>query len=174
MSMSKWFFDQAQLGNVYHGQNTTAGAVTVLSATCTGLVLENPYGSGKLLVVKSGAFTGSTLTTIREIGIQVSGAVQTVVSTTTTAAAIQNAKLSGTNGKTGAGKVYSIATLGSTPVWLTNLGSPKVTGAVEAAPALIWQPDGDVIVTPGTYIAFGALTAAATGMCSFTWAEINE
>jgi len=173
MSMDKWFYDQARLGNVYHGQNTTAGAVTVLSATCTGLVLENPFGSNKLLVVKGGSFTGTTLSTIREIGIQVSGNIQTVVSTTTTAGAIHNAKLAGTNASVGSGKIYTIATLGSTPVWLTSIGSPKVTAAVEAAPALIWQPNGDVIVTPGTYIAFGALTAAATGMCSFTWAEVD-
>jgi len=172
--MAKWFFDQARLGKLFHGQNTTAGAVTVLSATCTGLVLENPYGSCKALVVKSGSFTGSILSTIREIGIQISGVVQTVVSTATTAAAMHNAKLAGTNINTGVGRVYSIATLGSTPVWLTSIGSPKVTAAVDAAPALVWQPNGDVIVMPGTYVAFGALTAAATGMCSFTWAEIDE
>jgi hypothetical protein len=173
MSMDKWFYEQALLGKVHYGQNTTAGAVTVLSATCTGLVLENPFGSGKHLVVKRGSFTGSTLSTIREIGIQVSGNVQTVVSTVTTAAPQHNALLSGTNVDKGVGRTYSIATLGSTPVWLTSIGSPKVTAAVEATRSLIWEPNGDLIVTPGTYIAFGALTAAATGLCSFVWAEID-
>lgn len=169
----QWFLDQARLGNVHTGQNTTAGSVTVLSATCTGLVLENPYGSGKQLVVHSGSFTGTTLSTIREIGIQVSSVVTVAASTSTTLAAQHNGRLSGTNLGNGVGLVYSIATLASTPVWLTSIGSPKVTGAVDAAPALIWQPKGTVIVMPGTYVAFGALTAAAVGMCSFTWAEID-
>lgn len=174
MSMEKWFFEQARAGNVFHSHNTTAGAVTVLSATCTGLVIENPYGSGKILVMKEANFAGSTLTTIREIGIAVSSAVVQAVSTSTTAAVIHNAKLQGSNIDSGVGRSYSIATLASTPVWLRPIGNCRVTAAVEGLQAQTAKFNGDVIVMPGTFIAFSTLTAAATGLCSFTWAEINE
>jgi hypothetical protein len=171
--MKKWFFEQAILGNVYHSHNTTAGAVTVLSATATGLILENPFGSGKDLIVKVMAFVGSTLTTIRELGVAVSPSVSTVVSTTTTAAVIHNAKLAGSDIRKGVGRAYSIATLPAAPVWFRPLGSARVTAAVDGLPALLAEFDGDVIVTPGTNISFAALTLASTGLCSITWAEIN-
>ncbi len=169
---NQWFLDQARLGNVYHSHNTTAGAVTVLSATCTGLVLSNPIGSGKELIVESMSFVGSTLSTIREIGIAVSPSVATAVQTGT-AAVIHNAKLKGSNQALGVGRTFSIATLLTTPVWLRPLGSARVTGAVEGLQAMTAQLDGTVVVTPGTYVAFSTLTAAATGLCSITWAETD-
>ena len=141
--MSKqWFLDQARLGKVYHSHNTTAGAVTVLSATCTGLVIENPIGSGKDLVIQSMSFVGSTLTTIREIGIAVNASISSAGSTSTTAAVIHNGRNRGSNVGTGVGKSYSIATLPAAPVWIRGIGSPKVTAAVEGVRALVAEFDG--------------------------------
>lgn len=171
--MNRWFFDQARLGNVYHTHNTTAGAVVVLNATCTGLVLENPFGSGKILVMKSAQFANSTLAAIAEIGLAVSTSVQQAASATTTATVIHNAKLSGSNVNKGVAKTYSIATLASTPVWYRSMGSVELTGSVEAG---INEADlnGDTIIMPGTFICLATLTTARTGMCSFTWAEIDD
>lgn len=170
--MSDFFVEQARIGNVYHSHNTTAGAVTVLSATCTGLIIENPAGSGKDLVMQNMSFVGSTLTTIREIGVACSATVDQTGSSSTTAAVIHNGRNTGSNGNVGVGKSFSIATLPAAPVWLRPAGSPKVTAAVEAANALTVEFDGSFIVTPGTFICFSALTAAATGLCSATWAEV--
>ncbi len=170
--MSNFFVEQARIGNVYHSHNTTAGAVTVLSATCTGLIIENPAGSGKDLVMQSMSFVGSTLTSIREIGVACSATVDQTGSTTTTAAVIHNGRNTGSNGNVGVGKSFSIATLPAAPVWLRPAGSPKITTALEASNALIVDFDGSFIVTPGTFICFSALTAAATGLCSATWAEV--
>jgi len=172
--MDQWFLNEARKGNVYHSHNTTTGEVTVLSATCTGLVLENPYSSGKELVVASMSYTGSTLSTIREIGIAVSSRVRIPVSTSTTAAVIHNGYVSGSNFNNGVGRAYSIATLASTPVWIRPLGSVRVTGAVEGLETITAEFDGTLIVMPGTYVCFSALTAASTGLCSMTWAEIDE
>jgi len=172
--MNRWFLDQTRKGNVYHSHNTTAGAVTVLHATCTGLVLENPYGSGKDLVVESMSFVGSTLTTIREIGIAISPSVSTVVSATTTAAKSFNGRLNGDTINRPAGLTYSVATLSSTPVWFCPIGNARDTGAVEGAEAFRKSFDGTLIVTPGMFVAFSTLTAAATGLCSITWAEVDE
>ena len=169
----QWFLDQARLGNMYHSNNTTAGAVTVLSATCTGLALSNPLGSGKNLVVSNMSFVGSTLSTIAEVGVAVSSSVANAVQTGT-AAVVHNAKLAGSNSNLGKGRTFSIATLLSTPVWLRPIGSARVTGTTEGTNAFTASFDGTIIVTPGTYIAFSTLTAARTGLCSISWAEVDE
>ncbi len=170
--MNDWFLDQARQGNVYHSNNTTAGAVTVLSATCTGLVLSNPIGSGKDLVVDSMSFVGSTLSTIAEIGIAVSSAVATATQTGT-AAVIHNGRLNGSDGNKGVGLTHSIATLLTTPVWLRPIGSARVTGTTEGTQAFVAEFGGSLVVAPGTYVAFSTLTAARTGLCSITWAEAD-
>jgi len=170
---NQWFLDQARLGNMYHAHNTTAGAVTVLSATCTGLVLSNPLGSNKDLIVDNMSFVGSTLTTIAEIGIAVSSSVAVAVQTGT-AAVIHNAKLKGSNGNVGAGHVFSIATLLSTPVWLRPIGHARITAAVEGSSAFVANFEGSLVITPGTYVCFSTLTAARTGLCSVSWAEVDQ
>ena len=169
---NEWFSNQARLGNMYHSNNTTAGAVTVLSATCTGLVLSNPLGSGKDLVVDNMSFVGSTLSTIAEIGVAVSSAVAVAVQTGT-AAVVHNAKLRGSNGNVGVGQTLSIATLLSTPVWLRPIGHARITAAVEGSSAFEANFEGSLVVTPGTYVCFSTLTAARTGLCSISWAEVD-
>ncbi|KKL53988.1 hypothetical protein LCGC14_2269900 [marine sediment metagenome] len=171
--MDQWFLDQARNGNVYHSHNTTAGIVTDISATCTGLVLENPFGSGKELVVAKMSFTGSTLGNIREVGIVVSTAISESLSTSTTAAVIHNGRVSGSNANNGAGRSYSIATLATEPLWFRPLMSARMTGAFEGAQAEV-EFDGTVFVMPGTYIAFSSETADTVGLCSIIWAEIDE
>jgi len=171
--MSDFFVNQARQNRVFHAHNTTAGAVTVLSATCTGLVIENPWGSGKDLVIQNVSFVGSTLSTIREIGVACSATVSQAGSATTTAAVIHNGRNTGSDNTRGVGKAYSIATLPAAPVWLRPLGSARVTAAVDGLTAMIAEFDGSFIVTPGTFICLSTLTAAATGLCSVTWAEVD-
>mgnify|MGYP003647948030 CR=1 FL=1 len=171
--MSDFFKDQARLGKMFHAHNTTAGAVTVLSATCTGLVLSNPLGSGKDLIVSNMSFVGSTLSTIAEIGVAVSSSVAVAVQTGT-AAVVHNARLGGSNGNIGVGQALSIATLLSTPVWLRPIGSARVTGTTEGTNAFEADFDGELVVTPGTYVCFSTLTAARTGLCSVSWAEADR
>jgi len=172
--MDTWFLEQARLGNVYHSHNTTAGAVTVLSATCTGLVIENPFGSGKDLVMDSMSFVGSTLSTIRDIGVAVNASISQAGSSSTTAAVIHNGRNTGSNDNVGRGQSFSIATLPAAPVWLRPIGSARVTVAVEGLQAMIAKFNGTLIVPPGGFVCFSTLTAAATGLCSASWAEIDE
>ena len=49
--MDQTYLTEARDGNVYHAHNTTAGIVTDISTTLTGLVLVNPWNSGKELTV---------------------------------------------------------------------------------------------------------------------------
>ena len=172
--MDQFFIDKARKGEVYHSHNTTAGEVTVLSATCTGLVLENPFGSGKQLVVHSMSHVGSTLGAIGEIGIAVSSLVSETIATSVTAAVIHNGRPTGSNNHKGVGNAYSDATLPNAPVWLRPIGSARVTAAAEGLDGIEATFDGTIIVSPGTYICFSALTTARTGLCSITWAEEDE
>lgn len=172
--MDQWFLDRAREGNVYHSHNTTAGEVTVLSSTCTGLVLENRFDSGKMLVVAEMAFTGSTLAAIGEIGVAVSSKISETISTSATAAVIHNGRATGSNLDKGAGLSFSIATLASEPLWFRPLCSARVTNAKNALTPATVEFDGTLIVMPGTYVCFSALTAARTGLCSITWAEVDE
>ena len=169
---NQYFLDQARLGNMYHSHNTTAGAVTVLSATCTGLVLSNPINSGKDLIVDNMSFVGSTLSTIAEMGIAVSSAVANAVQTGT-AAVIHNAKLKGSDGNIGAARVFSIATLLTTPVWIRPIGHIRITGSQDGNQAFEAKFGGSLVVTPGTYVCFSTLTAARTGLCSVSWADAD-
>jgi len=169
--MNQYFLQEARKGNVYHSHNTTHGAVTALSTTCTGLVLANPINSGRDLIVAQATFVGSTLTTLENIGLVVATVAESAIATATTAAVIHNARLQGGDNVTGTADVYSIATLTSTPIWLRPLGACRVTGAVEGQEAFVAEFDGTLIVGPGMYIAFATLTTARTGLCSFTWAE---
>ena len=170
--MNHWFLDQARLGNVYHSHNTTAGAVTVLSATCTGLVLSNPIGSTKHLIVDNMSFVGSTLAGIAEIGVAVSSSIATAVQTGT-AAVIHNGKLNGSDQTLGKGRTFSIATLLTTPVWFRPIGHARITGSQDGNQAFEANFGGSLVITPGTYVAFSTLTAARTGLCSITWAEAD-
>ncbi len=172
--MDQFYLREARLGNVYHSHNTTAGIVTVLSTTCTGLVLVNPWNSGKELTVADMSAVGTTLGATREIGIAVPTEVQeTVVTAGATAAVIHNGKLAGANVNRGVGRVYSIATLTSTPLWFRPLGSARVTAAVEGLGAMSTDFDGTVIVPQGFYVAFSALTADVVALCSITWVETD-
>ena len=171
--MNSWFLEQARKGNVYHADTATGKEVTTIHATHTGLTIENPYGSGKDLVMESVSFASSTLAAIAELGLGVGPNESTVVSATTTAAVIHNARLSGGDFGLGVAKAYEVATLSSTPVWFEAMGSVRITGAVEGARELTKHLDGTVIVAPGMYICLMALTTARTGLCSATWAEVD-
>lgn len=170
--MDSWFVNEARKGNIYHAHNVTTGDITVLSSTCTGLVLENPSNSGKELVVAKMSYTGVTLTTIREVGVAVSSVVSDTLSTSVTAAVIHNGRMHGSNSNKGKGRAYSVATLPNSPVWLRPLASARVTGAKNECSTVEADFDGTLIVMPGTYVCFSALTTATAALCSITWAEI--
>ena len=171
--MNSWFFEQARKGNLYHSDNTTGKAHTAIHATHTGVALENPLGSGKDLVIESFSFTGSTLTTISELGIGIAPSSSSVLSGSTTANVIHNAQTAGGGVDIGVALPYSVATLSSTPVWLMPLGSSRITNAVEGGIESTKVFDGTLIVAPGMYACIMALTTARTGLGSVTWAEID-
>lgn len=169
---NQWFQDQARLGNMYHSHNTTTGLVTVIHATSTGLMLFNPIGSAKDLVVDKATFVGTTLGAIGQIGIAVSPTKLTA-NATGTAAVVHNAKVSGSDANKGVATVLSICTLGTTPVWLRSIGASRITGSQDGNGAFEADFNGTLVVPPGMYIGFAALTTTRAGLMSFSWAEVD-
>ena len=169
----QWFLDQARLGNVYHACSAGAVTLSTVSKTCTGLALSNPFGSGKLLVVKKISFQPSTAPAgAAVVGIAISTAVNTTDTTHTTPMVIHNGKTAGST-VSGVGRADAAATLLETPLWLRPMGC--VVAASSISPAK-YEDDtaGDIILVPGSALSLSYLTTAAVGIASVTWAEINE
>lgn len=173
MSTNNWFMDQARLGNVYSTSPAAEGVFTVIHATSTGLSLENPFGSGKDLIVKSAKFVSTLVTTIGEVGLAVNPTVSTVISGTATAAVIHNGRNTGSDANVGVALAWTIAVLPSTPVWMELQGTGIITNNLGGFQALSFEPDGWCIVPPGSYLTWASLTVVRTGVASFVWAEVD-
>jgi hypothetical protein len=174
MYNSDWFLEQARLGKMFHSCSTGAVTLSTVSATCTGLALSNPYGSGKRLVVEKVRFSPSTAPAgAAVVGLAISPAVSTTAVVHTTPAVIHNAIMYGSNINVGSGLVDSAATLPAAPVWLRPIGS--VVAASSITPGMyVDETNGDIILPPGTNLSLSYLTTVAIGIAEFTWVEIDE
>lgn len=169
---SQWFLDQARLGNMYHA-NGLSVTLSALSTTATGLILSNPFGSGKNLVIAEIRFQPSTAPAgASVVYLAVSPAVSTTAVTHTTPAVIHNALTTGSNVNVGVAKADTSATTVGTPVMLRALGS--VVAASSVTPdAYVDYTNGQIIVVPGSSVQFAYTTTAAVGHASITWAEVD-
>ena len=163
------FQEAVYRGSVFVAANQSGGAITALNATCTGLVLTNPAGSGKNLVIWEIGLGLSAAPAADSI-IQLAANVNTVAAAVTqsTPLTIRNALL-GTSG-TPVGLAASSVTLPAAPVAIANLF--QVTAASAITPgAMIYACDGKFILTPGSAVSLSA-TSAASGAGHIVWEEI--
>lgn len=174
LARPEWFLEQARLGNMYHACTTGAVTLSTVSATCTGLALSNPYGSGKLLVIAQMRFAPSTAPGgAAVVGVAISAAVSQTAVTHTTPAVIHNALATGSNVDAGVAFADAAATLPAAPVWLRPIAS--VVAASSITPAMyLDETNGQIILPPGTNLSFSYLTTAAVGIAAFTWVEIDQ
>lgn len=160
-------------GNVFIASNVAAQAVSVaLTTTYTGLVLSNPLGSGKNLVLL-GVQYAITVAEVAAASQHLIGAFSpTAVTHTTPLAApgIQNAFIGA--GNASIAKVDSSATI-PTPNYLFSLRSAFTAGALGGPGMGAWVDlGGAIILPPSSFVAIGALTAI-TGFGSFIWEEVD-
>lgn len=174
MYTNEWFVEQARLGNMYHACSAGAVTLSTVSATLTGLVLANPYGSCKKLVVKTVSFQPSTAPAgAAVVGLAISPAPSSTAVVHTTPAVIHNAVMTGSDKNVGVAKVDVSATLPAAPVWLRPMGG--VVAASSISPGKYTEEvDGEIILPPGTNLSLSYLTTAAVGIAAVTWVEINE
>ena len=174
MYTNEWFLEQARLGNLYHACSAGAVTLSTVHATCTGLSLANPYGSGKKLVVKTVSFQPSTAPAgASVVGLAISPAPSSTAVVHTTPAVIHNAIMTGSDKNVGVAKVDVSSTLPNTPVWLRPIGG--VVAASSISPGKYTEKvNGEIILPPGTHLSLSYLTTAAVGIAAVSWAEVNE
>lgn len=174
LSSPDWFVEQARLGRMFHSCSTGAVTLSTVSATCTGLVIGNPYGSNKLVVMVKARFAPSTAPAgAAVVGLAISPAVSATAITHTTPAVIHNAITTGSNLNVGVATVDAAATLPAAPVWLKPISG--VVAASSITPGQYFDDiNGQIILPPGANLSFSYLTTAAIGIAAFTWVEVPE
>lgn len=161
------YYEATSRGRRFLAANQAAQAVSVaLATTYTGLCLTNPANSGFNLVVDKIAFALSVApAAIASIGII--GAASTTAVTHTTPLTVRNCLMSG---GAGVGLVDSASTI-PTPFWLQQHRSGFTAAALPSEGPVLIDMDGSIVVSPGSFIAIGALTAV-TGLGSICWEEV--
>ncbi len=162
--------DYAKVGQVYNAHSQAAVTLSGLSTTATGLILVNPFGSGKNLLVNTIVWSASTAPAgASVVGIAVSPAASATQVTLTTPLTVYNSLIGGA-AVAGVGKVCSAATTVGTPVYVRALGG-VVAGSSIVPDYIRDDIDGSIILTPGTSLQLAYLTTAAIGMASIQWTE---
>lgn len=161
------YYQNTYRGNSYVGANTAAQALSVASATFTGLAVSNPVGSGKNLVIKevtvalAGATAGAGTIVL---------AYAPVVALTVGASAGPLSLMVG-NGPVGVAKVGASATLGAAPTIIRTLMGITATTVVGAVPHKD-DVGGSIIVPPGQLICIEATGTAVSIIGAITWDEV--
>jgi len=169
--MSMDVYGLARQGLVWSASTQAGVTLSALSTTATGLILCNPYGSGKNIAVIQVEWAFTTAPAGASIvGIAMSPAPSsTAVTHTTPINQIQNALTFG-SATDSIAKVDTAATTVGTPVFVRTLGGP--TAASQITPPYIRDEiQGAIILVPGTSIQLAYVTTAAVGMASITWTE---
>lgn len=161
-------------GTVFLAANQAVQALSLLSATATGLILTNPSGSGKRLAV---LHVGVSLASLPagQSSIYLAANVNTAAAAVvhTTPLIVRNALLGATS--VGVGLADREATLPATPVIVRVLGggpAATVATSVDFPPFIEAHLDGSLMLEPGTTLCLEALTTAISVVASFLWEEI--
>jgi len=163
--------DLNRQGKVFVGANISAKSVIAVTASMTGLILYNPFGSGRKLVLVDAGFAYTTAPgALHNIGIAVMNA-NTAVPTSLTVAGRSATGADG-SGSTPAGIVWDAATLPAAPVAVRWFGGVVATGSVSPY-QLNDRIDGSIILVPGSAACLTVVTTTAVGMGHFTWAEFQ-
>ena len=161
-------------GQVFTAANVSAKSVIAVTTAMTGVILYNPAGSGKKLVLLHAGWVWTTApAAVHNIGIALASPNVTVPATLTAiGSGVLAADGSGNSGASVA-RAYDAATLPVAPViqrW--SFGATYGSGVGESPAALIDYIDGALILVPGAVATFAAVTTTAVGMGSICWAEV--
>lgn len=165
-------YDLTRQGRVYHASTQAGVTTSALSTTATGLILTNPYGSGKnlsvvkIVVAQTTAPGGASV-----LGVAMSPAISATAVTQGTPLSVRSGILNGTAGNS-VGLAASAATTVGTPVFVRALGGPVAASSI-TPPFIVDYTDGDLVLVPGTSIQIAHITTAAVVFASITWVEYD-
>ena len=160
-------------GGVFTAANTATQALSLGSATATGLILTNPAGSGKnLVVLEISSYISAAITAVANVAVFANINSVAAAVTQTTPITPRNALLG--TGTSAVGLVASAATLPAAPTLIRSLfGWHWVTAGTPAVQLGTKDlVDGAIVLSPGTAISIQGVTAAHSAISSITWEEI--
>lgn len=164
------YYEQAFRGNVFHGCNQAAQALSVgLNTTYTGICLSNPAGAGVNLVLLkiSLALTAAPAAAdpiMLAVGFNAAG-----VTSHTTPLSPLSTKLG--SGLTPVGKLDSACTLPTAPTYAMPLMGGFTAAAFPSTGPSVPDMEGMFVLPPGSY-ALIAATSAASIFGGIAWEEV--
>lgn len=175
--VSQWLPKYAAMawsGLAYTIGHSAAQALSVNSATFTGLAVANPAGSGKNLVIVD-ASVGIAAVLANVAMVPRLGYAAIVALTQGNATSTKGLSLLVGSGAGSVALCGASGTLVAAPVTLRPLaGIQWVTGAGGSGGQLYAKDEvaGAIIIPPGQMLTLDALVAACTVVASFTWLEL--
>lgn len=167
------YYVNAYAGSMFAAVNSAAQAVSLTGTTTyTGLVVYNPAGSGRNLVLLEAIFAPTIVATgvYAMMLFSQPNALAPPALTVTNAAGPFSTLLN--SGASSVAKIGSSCTLAANPVFLRPLyGFGWITAVAQNALAVKDEIAGGIIVPPGSATGFVALTTAITGLAYLSWAE---
>lgn len=164
-------YDAVRRGNVFCATNQAIIALSVNSATATGLILNNPVGSGKNLVLLELMVALGTapagVSVLALVGSK--GPAASVTHTTPMTTGFTNALLGG--GNASVALVDTAATI-PTPATFRSVPGGVVAASSISTPFIKDNIDGALVLAPGTVISLQAYTTAISVIAGLTWEEV--
>ena len=155
-------------GKVFTLTNAAAASVLAVSTTMTGLILINPFGSGKKLVLVDAGFVWTTAgAAAHQIGVALGYSTTAVTNTTPVSVYAADGRGVATTSVAAGSNSATLPAAAVTQMWIGgSLGTA-------VSPYMVRERiDGSLIVIPGAYAHLTTVTTTAVGMGSFTWIEV--
>jgi hypothetical protein len=170
------YYEQNFRGNLYVCTNSAAQALSLTGTTTyTGMIVYNPAGSGKNLVIQEAIFAPTAAETGVGAVMLFSQAVAATIPTLTTTN-VASMPISGIvgNASSSVAKCASGCTLAANPVFLRPLVGMQYGTAV-GLNMITCKDDiaGGLIIPQGAAVGFCAITTAITGLSYLSWVEVN-
>lgn len=163
-----------RLGQVFTAANVSAKSVIAVTTAMTGLILYNPVGSGKQVIITDASFLWTTApAAVHNLGIAT--APPNLTAPTSVTAAGSPAVVSNGSGNAGNSVTiaYDAATLPVAPVARRWFGGAVYGSGVGESPySILDHVDGAISLIPGAVACLTVVTTTAVGLASFTWVEL--
>ena len=165
--------DYQRQGLVFTAANVSAKSVIAVTTSMTGVILYNPIGSAKKLVIISAGWAWTTApAAVHNIGMALM-ASNVTVPTTLTAIGSGVLACDGSGSGNSVARAWDAAALPVAPVMArVSFGATYGTAVAIGPSALIDYIDGALALVPGAALTFAAVTTTAVGLGSVTWLEV--
>ena len=161
-------------GKLFYAANVSTKTVSAVGTAMTGVILHNPAGSTKKLIIVDAAFSYVTVpVAVAAIGLGMAAPNATAPSSLTAiGSGVMAADGSGT-GTAAVGRAYDAATLAVAPTAAKWGFTYNYTSAASGNPASVqFYVDGGLLLVPNSTICLIALTTASAGVGSISWIEV--